>query len=569
MTSLKLKNKIVLLAAVIIVVFVVFILGFVLPSATRIIEERTEIQLMNLVDLPLSEIQRQYALFQGGELTEEEAKLNVLNIIKEYRYNEVEYFWINDMNGLMLMHPINEALNGTDVTTLKDPDGKFLFKDMIEVVAQKGEGIVRYQWPKPGSEAPQPKISFVKGFPEWNWVVGTGIYADDLKAIERELQIQVLSMSGVAIFISIALILFIIIPLNKKLKWITSGSEAYAKLDFSKSMALESKDELGGIANAFESVRVEIGGLVHSLKTVSSELNRSSDNIASSMTVLDNNAEHTLLAISDISAVIEENTASTEHVNETVDEVKDAIDVIAEKASEGALKADVVSKRAVEMKNDSVKADEAAKAIYDQVKVRLELAIENAKNVEKINTFLEGILSIASQTNLLALNASIEAARAGESGRGFAVVAGEIGKLADESSSMVESIRDTVKYIREAVSSLSHDSGEMLNFIEGRVLKDYEKLIDIGDQYNEDASEFNAIMLELSAISQELSSSMTTIAESVSQVSQATEEEASQVGNILNMTETVSDKANEVKKIAEANVGIVRDLSEMVNKFNV
>ena len=174
MTSLKLKNKIVLLAAVIIVVFVVFILGFVLPSATRIIEERTEIQLMNLVDLPLSEIQRQYALFQGGELTEEEAKLNVLNIIKEYRYNEVEYFWINDMNGLMLMHPINEALNGTDVTTLKDPDGKFLFKDMIEVVAQKGEGIVRYQWPKPGSEAPQPKISFVKGFPEWNWVVGTG-----------------------------------------------------------------------------------------------------------------------------------------------------------------------------------------------------------------------------------------------------------------------------------------------------------------------------------------------------------------------------------------------------------
>ena len=334
-------------------------------------------------------------------------------------------------------------------------------------------------------------------------------------------------------------------------------------------MALESKDELGGIANAFESVRVEIGGLVHSLKTVSSELNRSSDNIASSMTVLDNNAEHTLLAISDISAVIEENTASTEHVNETVDEVKDAIDVIAEKASEGALKADVVSKRAVEMKNDSVKADEAAKAIYDQVKVRLELAIENAKNVEKINTFLEGILSIASQTNLLALNASIEAARAGESGRGFAVVAGEIGKLADESSSMVESIRDTVKYIREAVSSLSHDSGEMLNFIEGRVLKDYEKLIDIGDQYNEDASEFNAIMLELSAISQELSSSMTTIAESVSQVSQATEEEASQVGNILNMTETVSDKANEVKKIAEANVGIVRDLSEMVNKFNV
>ena len=286
-------------------------------------------------------------------------------------------------------------------------------------------------------------------------------------------------------------------------------------------MQMDTTDELGEISNAFESVRQEIGGLVLNLNQVTEELRESSAVILDNMIELDYNSEQSMNAISDISAVVEETSASTVQVNETIDQARDAIEVIATKASEGAMKADLVSRRAITMKDESQVAEHGAKNMYLEVRTRLEVAIENAKNVDKINTFLEGILNISSQTNLLALNASIEAARAGDAGRGFAVVAGEISKLADESSGMVDGIKATVDFIKQAVASLIKDSSEILTFIETRVLKDYEKLIFIGDQYNEDASDFNAIMMELSAISQELTSSMISISESISAVSQA------------------------------------------------
>ena len=565
----KLKNKIIILTLIIIFVFIGFIVGLVLPSANRVIMSRTENQLMNLVDLPMAEVARNYELYKSGALSEEVAKSNALQAIENFRYDEVEYFWVNDLDGLMLMHPINAALNNTNVLEMKDPDGKFLFADMVEIVKQKGEGIVNYQWPKPGFDKPQPKVSFVKGFKEWNWVIGTGIYVDDLKAIEGTLLKQVGIMVAIAVVISIFLIAYITIPLGNKLKIITQGTEAYAKMDFSQRMQMDTTDELGEISNAFESVRQEIGDLVINLNQVTEELRDSSTVILDNMVELDHNSEQSMNAISDISAVVEETSASTEQVNETIDQARDAIEVIATKASEGAMKADLVSKRAITMKDDSQVAEQVAKNMYLEVRTRLEVAIENAKNVDKINTFLEGILNISSQTNLLALNASIEAARAGEAGRGFAVVAGEISKLADESSGMVDGIKATVDFIKQAVASLIKDSGEILTFIETRVLKDYEKLIFIGDQYNEDASDFNAIMMELSAISQELTSSMISISESISAVSQASSEEAQQVSTILNMTEAITGKTTQIKRIADQNVDVVRRLNEMVGRFKV
>lgn len=567
--GLKLRHKIIALAVIIAIIFMAFILLLVLPSANQIIKERTENRLENLVDLPLASITRLYEKFTNGELTEEEAKAEALDTIRHYRYAGTEYFWVNDLDGKMIMHPINTALDQTNVLGMQDPDGKYLFAEMVEIVKSKGSGIVEYQWPKPGFEAPQPKLSYVKAFEPWGWIIGTGFYVDDLKAIENGLLLRVLLMIGAAVAVSVALILFIVLPLNKKLKRITQGADAYSTLDFSKPMAIDSKDELGEISKSFEAIRTEISVLVGQLYHVNEALNESSDTIVSSMYELDQNAEHTLSAITDISAVVEETSASSQQVSHTVEEAKEAIEVIATKASDGVVKADEVSKRALSMKSDSLKADTEAKTIYQDVRVRLEQAMENAKNVDTINTFLEGILSITSQTNLLALNASIEAARAGEAGRGFAVVAGEIGKLADESSDMVENIQKTVHFIKEVVYSLIKDSGEILDFIEKRVLKDYEKLIQIGDQYNEDASVFNGIMMELSAISEELTGSMTTIASNISEVSRANEEEAEQVTQILVMTETITDKTAQVVVAAKRNSEILEELNQMIKRFKI
>ncbi len=567
MRNLKLKVKIVLLAVLILTAFTGFIAFFVVPKAIDLLEERTLFKLQELVDLPLSEINRQYNLAQDGEITESQAKLNALSSIEAFRYDEVEYFWINDLDGTMLMHPINTALNDTNVLGIQDPDGKYLFQEMVNLAKAAGAGEVNYQWPKPGSEAPQPKMSYVKTFEPWGWVVGTGVYVDDLKAIERAFFMQVGLALSFVILLAALIILGITIPLNRNLKKITQTTSEYANLDFRSENTITSKDELGLVASSFNLVRNELINMITDLKHMSTSLGQEAGNISNSSVVLMRSSESTAQSVNEISAVIEETTASMHHVNQTVEEVKDAIEVVATKASEGALNASSVSERAVNLKLDAETAESQATEIYESVKSRLEEAIKKARDVEKINEFLEGILKISSQTQLLALNASIEAARAGESGRGFAVVASEIGSLADESKGMVEEIRNTVDFIKTTVGNLSDDAGSILKFVEDRVLADYQKLIQIGDQYNTDASVFNDIMLELSAISQELSSSMSTIAVSVNDVFKATEEQAEQIERIQSMAENVSSSASVVDQSSQSNQQIVNEINEMIRKF--
>lgn len=116
--------------------------------------------------------QRQAALRAGAATGAREA-------ISQLRYDKQEYFWINDVQPRVVMHPTRPELNGKDVSDLKDPNGLALFSAFTNTVRQQGKGFVNYQWPKPGSSAPVDKISYVQGFEPWGWVIGTGICIDD------------------------------------------------------------------------------------------------------------------------------------------------------------------------------------------------------------------------------------------------------------------------------------------------------------------------------------------------------------------------------------------------------
>ncbi len=535
----------------------------------KIIEERTIVKLNELVDLPFSEITRQYDLAKSGAKSEDAAKQDVLSMIKNLRYSEVEYFWVNDYDGLMLMHAAKPDLDNTSVLDLKDPDGKFIFQEFIKIAKEKGEGVLRYQWPKPGKDAPQPKISYVKGFKEWNWIVGTGVYVDDLKEIQRSIYTQVLAITSVIILFSVVLIILIVIPLNKTLRNIILHTDKYKDLDFREAIGITSKDELGDISKAFDSVSSALRTLLESMIKTSQELGTESGIISADMSTLEKQTGSTLNSTSDISAIIEETSATTLIVSETISEIKEAVEVVATKATEGATKAGDVSMRAIRLKEDAQKSSNDAQAIFTGVKHRLENAIENAQQVGKINTLLVGIKAITNQTNLLALNASIEAARAGDAGRGFAVVASEVGKLAVESAGLVDNIQVTINFIQSSVNELIKDSSEILKFIESNVLKDYEKLIAIGDQYNDDAHVFNGIMMELSAVSEEITSAMTSITESMYEVSKATTQEAESVENILHMTKDVTDKTQNVIHILEYNIKLITELDQLINNFKI
>jgi len=123
-----------------------------------------------------------HGLAAKGDMSEEEAKKRAMEAIRPLRYSGAEYFWINDMQPRMVMHPIRPELQGQDLSANKDPTGKHLFVEFVNTVKKDGAGYVDYMWPKPGSDAPVEKASYVKGFAPWGWIVGSGVYVDTVQA---------------------------------------------------------------------------------------------------------------------------------------------------------------------------------------------------------------------------------------------------------------------------------------------------------------------------------------------------------------------------------------------------
>jgi PAS domain S-box-containing protein len=161
--------------------------GFWLHSERSSLLAEKQEQAKNLVAIPYSIIAQQYRLEREGQINRGEAQRRAIESLKGIRYGDDNYFWINDMHPTMVMHPMKAQLDGEDLTNYKDPSGKALFVEMIRTVKKDGQGFVRYQWPRPGnkSERSVAKLSFVKGFEPWGWVIGTGIYIDDVDTAWR------------------------------------------------------------------------------------------------------------------------------------------------------------------------------------------------------------------------------------------------------------------------------------------------------------------------------------------------------------------------------------------------
>src|SRR5205814_10253686 len=138
--------------------------------------------LHDALPISLGIVKQEHAAAQKGDIAVADAQKRALARVAALRYGNNDYFWVNDMQPRMVMHPMKPEMNGNDLSTYKDPNGKTLFVDFVNVVSKDGAGFVPYEWPKPGFDKPQPKLSYVAGFAPWSWVIGTGVYIDDLSA---------------------------------------------------------------------------------------------------------------------------------------------------------------------------------------------------------------------------------------------------------------------------------------------------------------------------------------------------------------------------------------------------
>ncbi|SDT13987.1 methyl-accepting chemotaxis sensory transducer with Cache sensor [Pseudomonas asplenii] len=377
-----------------------------------------------------------HGLETAGTLGREAAQKQALSAIRGLRYDKNDYFWINDLRPVMVMHPANPKLEGQDLSGVKDPDGYALFNEMVTLAKAKGGGMINYRWPKPGASAPVQKTSYVQLFEPWGWIIGSGVYIDDLQA-EFYDQVRDASLIGTAIALLLAVLVWligrsIVSPLQEAVQ--AMANIASGESDLTRTLDTHGQDEVTQLARHFNAFTNKLRGVVSQLQASASELGQSSGDLGSNALQAQARSQQQSQQMEMVATAINQVTYGVQDVAKNAEQAASEVRDAENQARQGQLNID----------NSLQQIDQLSATIAQAVEVMRTLSAESTQ----IGGVLEVIRSIAEQTNLLALNAAIEAARAGEQGRGFAVVADEVRLLAQRTQKSTAEIQAMIERLQ-------------------------------------------------------------------------------------------------------------------------
>lgn len=313
----------------------------------------------------------------------------------------------------------------------------------------------------------------------------------------------------------------------------------------------KSRDEIGQLVGGVNKFIEVLHSIIAEIKADADNVSNSTNVVYQQISTADGNIMDVSATMQQLSAGMEEMAASAEHISNETDSISTSMENIAAQAGEGSNKAKDIKVRAVALRDDGIASKETTSSMADEIRTAVRASLEKSKDVEKINALTDNILNISSQTNLLALNASIEAARAGEAGRGFAVVADEIRTLADSSRATANDIQVISRDVTASVEELAENANKMIDFILNVVMPDYDKLVNMGEQYNRDAGDFDDIMIAFTEDSAQLKKTMEDVA-----------------GLIRSMSSTINENSEGVAMVSDSACGLTEGMSQIKDEMS-
>jgi methyl-accepting chemotaxis protein len=508
---------------------------------SRLLQEKQE-KARNLIDIPYSVITEQYRMEQAGLVSREQAQQRALTILRTMRYAGENYFWVNDDHVRMVMHPIKPELEGKLLADYKDARGKLMFVEIVEDVQRHGEGFIAYMWTRPGSDKPVPKLSFVKGFAPWGWIVGTGFYVDDLQTA----WLHSAEQAGVITLLCLAALLTICTRVSRsivrRLRDVVERIRdvAEGEGDLTKRIALHSHDELAELAQWFNSFMDQLQNIIARVAVTSERLSTAGGDLSVAAGKQAHGAEEQRDQTTQVASAMQAMASSIQQISENSTQAANASQNAADNAREGGR---IVQETLARMRSIADAVGRTAGQIQ-----------ELGKRSDEIGAIIGVIDDIADQTNLLALNAAIEAARAGQQGRGFAVVADEVRKLAERTSAATREITSMIEGVQKETRSTV------------TAMQDGMKQVNEGVNSTTRAGDSLQVIIQMS---DDVGNMITQIAAAATEQSATNTEINRNVDEIARITATSAAAARESTRTFEEFSGLTTNLRQLVGQFRL